>query len=212
MISYAILVSNEADEFNKLITYLVRVKDPNDEIVVLVDSSNTNSRIRGILANNSSNIKYAENPLDGNFSNQKNILFSMCSKEYIFNLDADEMVSEEFIENLKIIIQNNPEIDAFWVPRWNEVSGITNEWILKWGWHMDNLNRINWPDLQMRILKNYIGIKWSGTVHEQLSGYKSYGILPLERECAIFHKKSLEKQIAQNEFYNNISRISKQHD
>jgi glycosyltransferase involved in cell wall biosynthesis len=204
MISYAILVSDEDAEFNRLITYLARVKDREDEIVVLVDSSKTNDRIKTILINNSSNIVYGENPLNGDFSAQKNLLFSMCTKEYIVNLDADEMISVDFISNLKEIIKTNPDIEAFWIPRWNEVTGITDKWISTWGWTIDSLNRINWPDLQMRVLKNNPNIKWSGSVHEQLTGYSSYAILPLERDYSIFHIKPLEKQIAQNEFYGKI--------
>lgn len=205
MISYAILVSNEEDEFNKLITTLVRVKSPDDEIVVLVDSSNTTPRIKTILSNNSSNVIFKENPLNNDFATQKNILFSMCTKNYIFNLDADEMVSDELISSLKEIVSTNPDIEAYWVPRWNEVRGITDEWVRTWGWSLDSLGRINWPDLQMRILKNNDKIKWKGTVHEQLSGYTSYAILPLEKEYCIYHIKTLEKQIQQNQFYNNIT-------
>jgi hypothetical protein len=147
---------------------------------------------------------YGENPLNGDFSAQKNLLFSMCTKEYIVNLDADEMISVDFISNLKEIIKTNPDIEAFWIPRWNEVTGITDKWISTWGWTIDSLNRINWPDLQMRVLKNNPNIKWSGSVHEQLTGYSSYAILPLERDYSIFHIKPLEKQIAQNEFYGKI--------
>jgi glycosyltransferase involved in cell wall biosynthesis len=205
MISFAILVSNEDEEFNKLLTYLIRVKNQEDEVVVVLDSSNTNDRVRNIIKNNSANIIFKENPLNGDFSTQKNLLFSLCTKPYIFNLDADEIISEDFIINLKEILKQNTEIDAFWVPRWNEVVGITDEWVKKWNWNLDTLNRINWPDLQMRILKNKPEIKWAGVVHEQLVGYDSYGVLPLEQEYSIFHRKSLEKQISQNNFYNTLS-------
>lgn len=205
MISYAILVSDEYEEFNRLITYLVRIKSNEDEIVVLVDSSKTNDRVKTVLTNNASIIKYAENDLNGDFSNQKNLLFSMCTKEYIVNLDADEMISEDFANALKHILAQNKDVDAFWVPRWNEVTGITDDWVRAWGWSMDSQKRINWPDLQMRVLKNNKKIKWVGAVHEQLSGYNSYAILPLEKEYSISHIKTLEKQIEQNAFYSNIS-------
>jgi len=208
MLSYAILVSDEYEEFNRLITHLVRIKEDEDEIVVLLDSSKTNDRVRTILMNNSSIIKYKENDLNGDFSKQKNILFSMCTKNYIINLDADEMITEEFIIAVKEILKQNTSVDAFWVPRWNEVIGITDEYVKAWRWSMDTQKRINWPDLQMRILKNNIGIKWVGAVHEQLTGYNSYAILPLEREYSIYHKKTLEKQIAQNDFYTKIPKTN----
>ena len=206
MISYAILVSDEDQEFNKLITYLIRVKDKNDEIVVLVDSSKTNDRVKTILTNSKLHVMYKEHSLNGDFSAQKNLLFSMCTKDYIVNLDADEMVSDEFIANLKEILKTNPDIEAFWVPRWNEVTGITDDWVQTWRWNKDSMNRINWPDLQMRVLKNNGTIKWSGMVHEQLSGYNSYAVLPLETDYCIRHIKSLEKQIEQNKFYGKLTK------
>lgn len=204
MISYAIMVSTETEEFNRLLTYLIRIKDEADEIVILVDESNTNDFILNILKNNESKIKYFFNPLNNDFSAQKNLLFSKCNNQFILNLDADEMVSEDFILAIKQIINENPEVDAYWVPRWNEVLGLTSEFVNKWGWRVDQDGRVNWPDLQMRIVKNKPTIKWVGSVHEQLTGYSSYTVLPLEREYSISHVKTLEKQILQNSFYENI--------
>lgn len=204
MISYAILVSDENEEFNKLITHLVRIKDSEDEIVVVVDSSKTNDSIKTILSNNQSNVTHYMRPLNNDFSAQKNFLFEKCTNEFIVNLDADEFVDEIFIQNIKQIIRSNPEIDSYWVPRWNEVTGITNEHITMWGWKLDTYNRINWPDLQMRVVKNSPDIKWTGIVHEQITGYKTYAVLPLERDYSISHIKTIEKQSKQNAFYTNM--------
>lgn len=204
MISYAILVSDENEEFNKLITHLVRIKDVEDEIVVVVDSSKTNDSIKTILSNNQSNVTHYMRPLNNDFSAQKNFLFEKCNNEFIVNLDADEFVDEIFINNVKQIIKSNPEIDSYWVPRWNEVTGITNEHIAMWGWKLDAHNRINWPDLQMRVVRNSPEIKWTGIVHEQISGYKTYAVLPLERDYSISHIKTIEKQAKQNAFYTNM--------
>lgn len=204
MISYAILVSDENEEFNKLITHLVRIKDSEDEIVVVVDSSKTNDSIKTILSNNQSNVTHYMRPLNNDFSAQKNFLFERCTNEFIVNLDADEFVDEIFIQNIKEIIKSNPEIDSYWVPRWNEVTGITNEHITMWGWKLDAYNRINWPDLQMRVVKNSPDIKWTGIVHEQITGYKTYAVLPLERDYSISHIKTIEKQSKQNAFYTNM--------
>ena len=204
MISYAILVSDEYEEFKRLITQLVRLKDENDEIVVVVDSSKTNESIKTVLANNKNLISYYERDLGGDFSAQKNFLFQKCTKQYVINLDADELIDENFIKNVKEVLLSNPDIEAYWVPRWNEVKGITDELIQVWGWRMDNQKRINWPDLQMRIIKNNCGITWINPVHEQMNGYKTYAVLPLEKDYCIYHIKSVEKQIQQNNFYNNI--------
>jgi glycosyltransferase involved in cell wall biosynthesis len=204
MISYAILVSDEDQEFNKLLTHLVRIKDVEDEIIVVADSSKTNANIKTILNNNQSTVTHYMRSLDGDFSAQKNFLFEKCNNEFIVNLDADEFVDETFIKSVKQILKSNPDIDAYWVPRWNEVTGITDDHIKMWGWKLDSYKRINWPDLQMRIVRNNSDIKWTGIVHEQITGYNTYAVLPLERDYSIAHIKTIEKQTKQNAFYTNM--------
>lgn len=204
MISFAIMVADEEEEIRALLTNLIRIKSENDEIVVVIDSDKATHGVMQIIDVNSSHIKYFKRPLNNDFAAQKNYLFSKCTKEYIINLDADEMIYDDFIENVKQIINLNPLIEAYWVPRWNIVKNITDEWVQTWGWTIDEQSRINWPDLQMRIVKNTPDIKWTRPVHEQVTGYLSYATLPLEKECCIYHIKSLDKQIKQNSMYNSI--------
>lgn len=204
MISFAILVADEDAEFKALITNLVRIKSDEDEIVVLIDSDKATPGVMQTIDTNIAHIKYYKRSLNNDFSAQKNYLFSKCTQEYIINLDADEMIYEDFISNVKEIIKLNPSVEAFWVPRWNEVKGITDEWIARWRWTIDEKFRINWPDLQMRIIKNKPEIKWVNPVHEQLAGYKTYASLPHEVPYCIYHIKTMEKQTKQNAFYTNI--------
>jgi hypothetical protein len=204
MISFAILVADEESEFRTLITNLVRIKSDEDEIVVLIDSDKATAGIMQTIDTNISHIKYYKRPLNNDFASQKNYLFSKCTKDYIVNLDADEIIYEDFINNVKEILKLNPSVEAFWVPRWNEVKGITDEWISKWRWTIDEKFRINWPDLQMRIIKNKPEIQWVNPVHEQLSGYASYASLPHDVPYCIYHIKSMEKQLKQNMMYNEI--------
>jgi hypothetical protein len=204
MISFAILVADEESEFRTLITNLVRIKSDEDEIVVLIDSDKATAGIMQTIDTNISHIKYYKRSLNNDFASQKNYLFSKCTKDYIVNLDADEIIYEDFINNVKEILKLNPSVEAFWVPRWNEVKGITDEWISKWRWTIDEKFRVNWPDLQMRIIKNKPEIQWVNPVHEQLSGYKSYASLPHDVPYCIYHIKSIEKQLKQNMMYNEI--------
>jgi hypothetical protein len=204
MISFAILVADEESEFRTLITNLVRIKSDEDEIVVLIDSDKATAGIMQTIDTNISHIKYYKRSLNNDFASQKNYLFSKCTKDYIVNLDADEIIYEDFINNVKEILKLNPSVEAFWVPRWNEVKGITDEWISKWRWTIDEKFRVNWPDLQMRIIKNKPEIQWVNPVHEQLSGYKSYASLPHDVPYCIYHIKSMEKQLKQNMMYNEI--------
>jgi len=131
MISYAILVHNEHKELTDLLTVLYRHIDKDDELVIVAD--NPTVEISKIL-NQNAFIKYYERDLNKDFAAQKNYLTSKCTKEYIFNIDADEIPNEYLLSNLKVILKNNPNIDVYQVPRINTVQGITDEHIKKWHW------------------------------------------------------------------------------
>ena len=107
--------------------------------------------------------------LEGNFADWKNKLTSHCSGDYIVNIDADEIPSDDFQNNLVDIIKENPEIDVFLIPRWNRVEGLTEAHVKQWRWNVDDFGRINWPDYQMRVYKNVQHIAWTNKVHPHQS-------------------------------------------
>lgn len=204
-ISYGITVCNEYDEIQKLLSVLFSIKREEDEIVVLVDSSNsTNELTQYLLSLNEapSKVKTYFNEFNNNFSDWKNYLTSLCSGDYIFQIDADEIPSESLIINLPSLLNQN--IDVIYVPRVNKVEGIKSEHIVKWNWRIDNKNRVNWPDYQCRVYKNDPAIRWVNKVHEQLTGFKTYDLLPADEFFALSHIKSILKQEKQNNFYNTL--------
>ncbi len=83
-------------------------------------------------------------------------------------------------------------------------TGITEEHIAKWGWRLDEKNRVNWPDWQMRLYRNSDNIYWIKPVHEQLKGYTKFANLPPEEKYALYHPKNIGRQERQNKFYDNI--------
>ena len=204
-ISYAILVHNETDSLDKLLNFLIEHKDDSDEIVILDDYSD-NEQTNEILDGYTSiyDIKYEQRHLLNNFAEQKNYLKNMCTKDYIFNLDADELPNKNLIKTVKPILEINPNIDLFYVPRVNTVDGVTQEHIHKWGWRVNEKGWINWPDWQGRIWRNRPNIRWERPVHEMLVGFKEYTHLPPEEEFAFYHPKDIKRQQKQNEKYNKI--------
>jgi len=203
-VSYAILTHNEGGSIETLLQKLKEFKLPGDEIVI-VDDLSTDKQTTNILDKHFSSgliNRLTTRPLGNNFANQKNFLANLCEKEYIFNIDADEVPSDDLMRFLHMTLDMNPEVDMYAVPRWNTVEGITQEHIQKWGWRVDDQRRINWPDYQMRIYKNNKQIKWVNPVHEVLSGYKQYSALP-DSMCLI-HPKDITRQENQNNLYNTI--------
>ena len=91
-ISYSILTHNEDKSLQKLLEFLVKHKDEEDEIVILDDYSD-NEKTKEILDTMCSihGITFEQRHLLKDFAKQKNHLKNMCSGDYIFNLDADEL-------------------------------------------------------------------------------------------------------------------------
>ena len=102
------------------------------------------------------------------------------------------------------VIETNPTVEVYRVPRINTVKGLTQEHIQKWRWRVDEKGWVNFPDLQWRIYKNDSKIKWVNKVHEVLVGYKRYSELPRDENLCLIHEKTIEKQEKQNNYYNTL--------
>jgi hypothetical protein len=205
-ISYAITVCNEFLEIQKLVTFLLKNKRQEDEIVILYDQGNGDKGIEEYLRSKSVNgaFNWHSGKFEGNFSDWKNKLTSLCDGDYIFNIDADEMPTEDLINSLPYILEINPEIDIFLVPRINTVEGLTQEHINQWRWNLNEKGWVNFPDYQWRVYRNNPNIKWKNKVHEVLEGFKTSTLLPAEEEYCLYHPKTIAKQEKQNNYYNTL--------
>ena len=209
-ISYAIPVCNEHVELEKLLSFLIKHIDENDEIVVQCDKGNTTPEVYKVLDSFKAPVglkdplKVIEFPLKGHFSNFKNNLKEHCTGDWIFQIDADELPHESLITNLKELLKLNPTTEMFLVPRVNTVEGLTQEHINQWRWNVNEKGWVNWPDYQTRIIQNSSKIKWQNKVHEQIVGISTKGALPMEEEWALYHPKPIGRQEAQNNFYDTL--------
>ena len=99
-ISYSMLTHNETDSLSELIQFLVKHKDEEDEIVILDDYSD-NEKTKEILDSAVSiyEIKFEQRHLLKDYAGQKNHLTRMCSGDYIFNMDADEIPHKQLMKN-----------------------------------------------------------------------------------------------------------------
>jgi hypothetical protein len=180
-ISFAITVCNELEEIKKLVSFLFKHKRKEDEIVILYDEKNGNPEILDFL------LPYNKFPhvqtwrgfdFESNFADWKNKLNDYCQGDYIYQIDADEMVSEYIVKNLNQILELNPKVDLIFVPRINTVNGITQEHINKWVWY--------------------------GKVHERIIGGQKFSSLPLDEEYCIQHHKTIDRQEKQNNYYSSL--------
>jgi hypothetical protein len=210
MISYTITACNEDKELAILLDTLSQYITNDDELIIQLDSERLTEEVREVVYGYLESIKnflILEFPLDNDFSRFKNNIKKHCSKEWIFNIDADEVPSQFLLSNLKTILESNKDIDMFLVPRWNTVFNITPEHIERWGWKLDEQERVNWPDYQTRIYKNKEEIVWQNKVHERITGFETYTNLPEDEAYSLYHMKSIQKQESQNMFYANMDKM-----
>jgi len=246
-ISFAITTHNEKDYIKQLIERLLPYVGKDNEIVILDDYSDSDilDYLKTIYASNvANNFSIYQHPVKQDFGIHKNILNEYCKKDWILQLDADELVSEILLFNLPTILNNNSENELFWLPRVNTVTGLTLNHIQKWKWPIryikdlveekyldkdsveyeilekysliieENNNvvkyyvpLISWPDWQGRLYRNIPDrIKWNGSVHEKIIGFKSYAFFPDKLEYAIIHKKDITRQETQNKLYEEMLR------
>jgi len=199
-ISYAITACNEHVELECLLEQLdTNIRDI-DEVVIQLDTTATDE-VKEVC------YKYPafslwEFSLNGDFASFKNHLNKQCSRDYIFQIDADEYPSDQLILNLPEILELNPTVELYFVPRINTVEGLTQEHIQKWGWRLNENNWVNYPDYQHRIYKNIPSIKWENKVHEIIAGAKYISLLDMGFD--LIHPKTIERQEKQNNFYNTL--------
>ena len=174
---------------------------------MLYDSKNGAKGVEEFLRAKSVNAEFSwhAGEFNNHFADWKNKLTSLCSGDYIFQIDADEIPNDYLIQSLPEIIEMNPKNEVFMVPRVNTVTGLTKEHVDKWRWNIDEEDRVNWPDYQWRIWKNKPEIKWKNKVHEVLEGYKTYAPLGALVELSLIHTKTIERQEKQNEYYDTLS-------
>lgn len=156
-ISFVILIKNELEEIKKLLAQLAPyVKENGDEIIIVSDGPVEHEMYIAIGAWQPVIKKIASRPLLGDFASQRNYADSLCSadSDYIFHLDADEYLRTECLENLREILEANPEVDLFKLPRVNIVRGIVEADVKTWRWTVCGLDEFI-DDIKLPMTSDY---------------------------------------------------------
>jgi glycosyltransferase involved in cell wall biosynthesis len=206
-ISYAILTHNEGEYIETLLTFLTTYKRDEDEIII-VDDFSDDELTKSVLDKYKNQITLQYRVFDGD-ATQKNYLNSLCTKDYILQLDADELVSLDFLNMLPNLLELNDTVDLFIMPRINTVEGLTPEYVQKWRWNVNEKGWVNFPDWQMRLYRNCDWVKWDGLLHSKIEGYKTFINLPQDELFCILHPKQLDRQVAQNNLYDKIEQTGR---
>jgi hypothetical protein len=216
-ISYGLTAWIEHQELDRLLSFLAPRIDDEDEIVIVYDQNRVTPEVMSVIENfKRDNYKYYPYNFQQDWLANKNYLGSMCTGDYIFQIDADELPNEFLLQNLKALLEDNP-VDVFIVPRINLVEELTDDYIKQWGWRVNEKGWVNYPDPQKRIYRNDPSIQWRDPedqpqVHGMVTGYKTYAELPYEEEWSLYHMKHIDKQKYQNNLYNIVLKGGKRND
>jgi glycosyltransferase involved in cell wall biosynthesis len=88
------------------------------------------------------------------FGKQKNLAIEHCTSEWTLSLDADEEVSEALAQEITHLLEETPEVDAYFVPRRNFFLGC---WIRHGGYY---------PDPKLRLFRKGVACFEERVVHE----------------------------------------------
>jgi len=193
MSSLSVVLATYNEEKN-LASCLESVKDLADEIVI-VDGTSTDSTVE-IAKGFGARVKTTTNK--PNFHINKQIAIDEASKDWILQLDADEVVSPELATEIKSIVgshestptKSGSNVSGYWIPRKNYFLG---RYLMKGG---------QYPDYTLRLYRKGKGRLPQKDVHEQavVEGKVSY----LKNPILHYPYKNFSNYISKWNRYNDL--------
>ncbi len=187
-ISVVIITLNEEKTIGKC---LDSVKDIADDIVI-VDSYSTDKTEEICISHG---VRFVKNKFEG-YIQQKNYAITQAKFSHILSLDADEVLSEKLIEEIKKV-KNNWDGDGYTINRLNNYCG---KWIHHTGWY---------PDRKLRLWDSRKG-KWTGlNPHDRFEMQSGAIIKHLSGNILHYSFNSISDHINQINRFSDISAKAK---
>lgn len=174
-ISVSIICLNEASIIGDCLQQAARVADE----IVIVDSGSTDSTLE-IAENHGAKI-FHQDWLG--YGKQKNFALAQCSNEWVLSLDADEVLTDELIEEISGLAFDS-EVVGYRVAR----KLFVGEQFIRWGGY--------YPDYQLRLFRNSLGDFSEVAVHESVQLPADAKVQDLKKPLDHFSYDSLEQMDA----------------
>lgn len=143
------------DEELRIPSLLNHLRDADADIIIFFDDYSEDNTVQ--MINSSGFTLWAHTdttlfpPDSTRMSEKRNLILKwLDDSDYVLFIDADERFDSYFLKNIKSIIQENDPCISFAFRRVNLPGGF------------------NYPDLQVRLVKNIPDVEWRGEVHDQL--------------------------------------------
>lgn len=183
-ISYAIPACNEYWSLKNLIESLLPELSPGDQIIIQLDEGNFTENVETLAlefmetyGRKFDNVEYPTvkviyYPLNNDFAQFKNNLKANCDAEWIFQIDADELLADSIKSGVRDLIEanRNEKVELYHIPRVNIVEGLTLDHVKKWGWKLYSLripSLISSMSKDEMSSKHYDLLKWQQCITEE---------------------------------------------
>lgn len=115
----------------------------------------------------------------------------VCQTDWVFLMDADERITKELANEVKVIISNENKYTHYWVKRKNIFAN--KKWLKHGGWY---------PDKQLRLIKKSAFLTWSTRIHSspEIKGEEG----ELQSDLAHLFHPSLEEMVKKTAVYEEI--------
>jgi glycosyltransferase involved in cell wall biosynthesis len=184
-VSVVIITFNEAENIGRCIDAAAKVAA---EVVVL-DSYSTDAT--EIIARQKG-AHFFQHKFEGHIQ-QKNKALSFAKYEWVLSLDADEVLSEEAIQQIQQLKDWN-KYDAFSFNRLNNYCG---QWIKHGGWY---------PDRKIRLFKKSVG-KWGGTnPHDKFELNNRSNVKHIDADILHYSYRTQAEHITISKIFRNCSK------
>lgn len=175
-LTWAITVHNELVEITALLNFLQSRIGGDDEILIQYDEQGVTPDVLDylrIIDKMHENHRIIAFPLNKDFASFKNNLIKNSTKDYIVQVDADEIPHEVFVENIHTVLTKNP-VDLIFVPRLNTVDGITERHVNMYRWNITKMETQIGEKIMDTDSEEYQFLKKLGYIIEEVGGVVKY--------------------------------------
>lgn len=163
------VVINTLNEEKNLPRAIQSIKKLADEIIV-VDMHSTDQTVQIAQAAGAQVYQFEK---VGYVEPARNFAIEKTTNEWVFILDADELVPPSLVNTLKTLAKDK-NVDHYTIPRQNIIFG---KWIKHSRW---------WPDYNIRFFRKK-KVRWSNKIHQPPLTYGVGKDLPAKKSFAIIH-------------------------
>ncbi|MBI2966532.1 MAG: glycosyltransferase family 2 protein [Bacteroidetes bacterium] len=178
-LSVVIITFNEERNIGRCLDSVGGVTDD----IVVIDSFSTD-KTKEICGSHS--VRYFPHQWEG-YSASKNFGNTQAKHDWILSLDADEALSDNLRDSIHGWKMKPEPVPA----KFSRLANYCGKWIRHGGWY---------PDVKIRIFNRNI-TRWSGLIHEKLTGIDEKNAVFLPGDCYHFTYYSVEEHLAKTEYF-----------